>query len=369
MKIKCLKSALLSGINTVYKAVSSKTSMSILECILFEGDEDGIKLTANDMDLGIETYIDGKVEVAGKIAIEAKIIFEIIRSLPENEVTIDTNEDYLTHISCEKSNFNIIGRSPEEFAYLPELEKSNPIEISQFSLREIIKQTIFSISDNDSNKIMTGELFEIKGDSFKVVSLDGHRISVRNIVLKNSYDDKSVIVPGKTLSEISKIISGDVDKDVSIYFTENHVLFEFERTIVVSRIIEGQYFKIDQMISNDYETKFEINKKELLDSISRATLLVKEGDKKPIIFTITDNNVQLRINSTIGSMNSDIDIEKTGKDLMIGFNPKFLIDALRVIEDEKITLYMVNPKAPCIIKNDDESYLYLVLPVNFNVVN
>lgn len=369
MKIKCLKSQLLSGINTVYKAVSSKTSMSILECILFSGDENGITLTANDMELGIETVIEGQVMVAGKIAIEAKIIYDIIRSLPDSEVTIDSNEDYITHIDCEKSHFNIIGRSAEEFAYLPNVERSNPIEISQFSLKEVVKQTIFSISDNDSNKIMTGELFEIKGDNLKVVSLDGHRISVRNITLKNSYDDISAIVPGKTLSEISKIIAGDVDKDVTIFFTTNHIIFEFENTVVVSRIIEGQYFKIDQMISNDYETKIDINKKELLDSINRATLLVKEGDKKPIIFTITDNSVQLRINSTIGSMNEDIDITKTGKDIMIGFNPKFLIDALRVIDDETITLYMVNPKAPCIIKNEDVSYLYLILPVNFNIVN
>lgn len=367
MKIKCSKSSLLSGINIVMKAVPSKSSMTILECILFTSDENGIKLTANDMDLGIETYIEGEVLVAGQIAIEAKIIFDIIRSLPDDEVTIDCNEDFLTHISCGKSNFNIAGRSSEEFAYLPDVAKSNPVEISQFSLKEVIKQTLFSVSDNDTNKIMTGEYFEINNDMFKIVSLDGHRISVRNITLKNSYDEIKAIVPGKTLSEISKIIPGDVDKDVSIYFTENHVIFEFDTTTVISRLIEGDYFKIDQMISNDYETKFEINKKELLDCIQRATLLVKEGDKKPIIFTVSDENVQLKINSSIGSMDEDIDIEKSGKDIMIGFNPKFLIDALRVIDDEKITLFMVNPKAPCIIKDDENSYLYLVLPVNFTV--
>ena len=369
MKIRCLKSELLKGINIVNKAVSSKTSMSILECILFTADENGITLTANDMELGIETSIEGVVEVAGKIAIESKIIFDIIRSLPDSEVSIDVKDDFITHIDCEKSHFNIKARSAEEFAYLPDIERSNPVEISQFSLKEVIKQTIFSISDNDLNKIMTGEFFDIKGDNLKVVSLDGHRISVRNINLKNSYENTSAIVPGKTLSEISKIISGDVDKDVAIFFTTNHIIFEFDNTVVVSRKIEGQYFNIDQMISNDYETKIDINKRELLDSINRATLLVKEGDKKPIIFTINDESVQLRINSTIGSMNEDISIDKTGKDIMIGFNPKFLIDALRVIDDETISLYMVNPKAPCIIKNEDVSYLYLILPVNFNVVN
>ncbi len=366
MRIRCSQSQLINGINTVSKAVPSKTSMSILECIMFTADEEGIKLTANDMELGIETYIEGEVEVAGSVAIEAKIISNLVRSYSTEDFIIDSDDDNNVHIECGKSNIDINGRSTEEFVLLPELDKKDPIEISQFSLKEIIRQTIFSISDNDTNKIMTGELFEIKGDQFKVVSLDGHRISVRNITLKNSYDDKSVIVPGKNLLELSKIIPGDVDKDVSIYLCENHVLFEYESVKVVSRIIEGNYFKIDQMISNDYETKFDINKKNLLEVINRATLLVKEGDKKPIIFDIKDNNATLSIKSSIGSMNDDIDIEKSGKDLTIGFNPKFIIDALRVIDDETVTIYMVNPKAPCIIKNDDGSYLYLILPVNFN---
>ena len=366
MRIRCSQSQLISGINTVQKAVPSKSSMTILECILFTADENGIKLTANDMELGIETYIEGEVEVAGTIAVEAKIISNLVRSYSGDDFIIDSDEDNIVHLECGKSKIDINGRSTEEFVLLPELEQSNPIEISQFSLKELIRQTIFSISDNDTNKIMTGELFEIKNDQFKVVSLDGHRISVRNITLKNSYDDNSVIVPGKTLLELSKILPGDVDKDVSIYLCENHVIFEYESVKVVSRIIEGNYFKIDQMISNDYETKIDVSKKDLLEVISRSTLLVKEGDKKPIVFNVKDDVATLSITSTVGSMNDDIDIEKTGKDIMIGFNPKFLIDALRVIDDETVTLYMVNPKAPCIIKNDDGSYLYLILPVNFS---
>ena len=366
MKIRCSQSQLLFGINTVMKAVPSKSSMSILECILFTADENGIKLTANDMELGIETYIEGTVEVAGKIAVEAKIISNLIRSYNDEEVVIYDEDNNVVNIECGKSKLKINGRSTEEFVDLPELDKSNPIEISQFSLKELIKQTIFSISDNDTNKIMTGELFEIKDDQFKVVSLDGHRISIRKITLKNSYEDKSVIVPGKTLNELSKIIPGDVDKDVSIFLCENHVIFEYQSVKVVSRIIEGNYFKIDQMISNDYETKIDVNKSELLEVINRSTLLVKEGDKKPIVFNVSGNSVNFSITSTIGSMNEDIDIEKTGKDIIIGFNPKFIIDALRVIDDETVTLYMVNPKAPCIIKNDEDSYLYLILPVNIN---
>lgn len=231
--------------------------------------------------------------------------------------------------------------------------------MSQFTLKEVVRQTIFSISDNDNNKLMTGELFDINGEEFKIVSLDGHRISIRKIQLKNSYSPKKVVVPGKTLNEVSKILPGDADSDVTISFTEKHIVFEFDKTVVVSRLIEGEYFKIDQMLSSDYETKVRVNKKEFLSCIDRATLLVKEGDKKPIIVNITDSGMELKINSALGSMNEEIDIQKQGKDLMIGFNPKFLIDALRVIDDEEVDLYMVNPKAPCFIKNAEESYIYL----------
>ena len=176
------------------------------------------------------------------------------------------------------------------------------------------------------------------------------------------------MVPGKTLIEISKILSGEADSVVEISYTNNHIVFEFDHTIVVSRLIEGEYFRIDQMLSNDYETKVRINKKELLSCIDRATLLVKEGDKKPIIINIGDELMELKIKSQIGSMNEEIMITKEGKDLLIGFNPKFLIDALRVIDDEEVTLYLMNAKAPCFIRDDDESYIYLILPVNFNAV-
>ena len=369
MKIICSKSNLLNGVQIVSKAVPSKTTMSILECILVDTRNGEIKLTANDMELGIETIIDGEIIDKGMIALDAKIFIEIVRKLPDNDITIETNDSYKTTITCEKAKFNIIGKSGEDFSFLPEIKKDDSIIVSQFTLKEIVRQTIFSISDNDNNKLMTGELFEINEDNLKVVSLDGHRISIRKILLKNSYEYKKVVVPGKTLNEVSKILSADMDKDVSIYFTDKHILFEFDSTIVISRLIEGEYFNINHMLSSDYETKVKINKRELMDCIDRATLLVKEGDKKPVIIKISDTAMELKMNSTVGSMDEEIDITKEGKDLMIGFNPKFLIDSLRVIEDEEVNLYMVNPKAPCFIRNAEETYIYVILPVNFTTVN
>jgi len=301
----------------------------------------------------------------GIIALDANIFLEIVRKLPDNDIIIETDSSYKTTIICEKAKFTIIGKSGEDFSYLPIVERDDSIVVSQFTLKEVVRQTIFAISDNDNNKLMTGELFEIKDDVLRVVALDGFRVSIRKIQLREAYSPKKVVVPGKTLNEVSKILPGNADSFVTISFTPKHIVFEFDNTTVVSRLIEGEYFKIDQMLSNDYETKVKVNKKELLSCIDRATLLVKEGDKKPIIINFLDESMELKINSILGSMNEDIDIEKQGKDLMIGFNPKFMIDALRVIDDEEVDLYMVNSKAPCFIKNEEESYIYMILPVNF----
>lgn len=366
MKLICSKSNLLHGVNIVSKAVPTRTTMAILECILIDASANEIKLTANDMELGIETKIEGEIAERGVIALDAKIFSEIVRKLPDSDVVIETDASFKTTITCEKAKFNIVGKSGDDFSYIPYIERNEAITLSQFTLKEVIRQTIFSIADNDNNKLMTGELFEIEENHLKVVSLDGHRISIRNIELKNNYEHKKVVVPGKTLQEVSKILPGSAEEDVNMFLTDNHIVFEFDDTTVVSRLIEGEYFKIEQMLSSDYETKVKINKRELLDCIDRATLLVKEGDKKPIIMNVTDGNMELKINSFIGSMNEDIDIVKDGKDILIGFNPKFFIDALRVIDEEEVSLYMVNPKAPCFIKDDEGKFIYLILPVNFN---
>ena len=366
MKIICSKSDLVKGVGIVSKAVPSKTTMPVLECILIDASMDEIKLTANDMELGIETTIDGKIEERGILAINARIFSEIVRKLPDSDIVIESVNNSQAIITCEKAKFNIAAQSGEDFAYLPDVEKDDFITVSEYTLKEVIRQTIFSIADSDTNKMMTGELFEIEENILKVVSLDGHRISIRKIELKDSYSPKKVIVPGKTLQEISKIIGGEAESEVDISFTRNHIVFEFERTVVVSRLIEGEYFRIDQMLSSDYETKVKINKKELLNCIDRATLLIKEGDKKPIIIDIRDDSMELKIKSQAGSMDEVILCSKEGRDLLIGFNPKFLIDALRVIDDEEVDLYFMNAKAPCFIKDEAQSYIYLILPVNFN---
>lgn len=367
MKLQFQKNSLLEGINIVFKAIPSKTSMTILECVLIDASANEIKLTCNDMELAIETMVEGNILERGKIALDAKLFYEIIRKLPasESDITITSDSSYNTEIRCENAVFHIQGRDSEEFSGIPYIEKNQYISLSQFSLKEAIRQTIFSIAPNDSNKMMSGELIEIKNGTFKIVSLDGHRISIRNITLKDHYDDQKVIVPGKTLNEISRILNGDNDKEVLIFFSKNHIMFEFDDTTVVSRLIEGEYFRIDHMLSVDYQTRFRINKREFMDSIDRAIILIRDNDRKPLILDIADQNLNLKLLSSYGSMSTDIMINKVGNDLKIAFNPKFLLDALRVIDEEEVEVYMMTQKSPCYIRDAEGSYIYLILPVNF----
>ena len=245
-----------------------------------------------------------------------------------------------------------------------------PIQVvDQSAFNDLFEKKLPEFGEYSTINDLNGHVSSIIKDSINESPYDVSKYSTNSKV----YNAKPVqFKNGNIYAGIDKdsapdnIIPGNVDDDVLIYITDNHIVFDFDTTTVVSRLIEGEYFKIDQMLSTDYETKVKINKKELLSCIDRSTLLVKEGDKKPIIMNITDGNMELKINSFIGSMNEDIDITKDGKDVLIGFNPKFFIDALRVIDEEEVNLYMVNPKAPCFIKDDEGKFIYLILPVNIN---
>ena len=365
MKISAMRSDLQSSIAIALRAIPSHSTMDILQCFLLRAERGSLTITSNDMEMGIETRVSAQISEPGLIAVDAKMLSEIIRKLPESIVYIDTDDRNMVEIRCEKAQFTIPGRDGNEYESLPDPEREECVVLSQFTLKNIISQTIFAIAQNENNKLMSGELFEVNGDILKVVALDGHRIAIRKTGLKDTYSKRSCIIPGKSLLEISRIISSDIDKDVNIFLSENHVVFEIEGTRMVSSLIDGEYFNVDQMISADYETKVTVNKSELLNCVDRASLFVREGDKKPIIFEITDQEMYLSIESQLGSMNDNFEIAKEGKDLVIGFNPKFMMDALKAVDDENVTIYLINPKAPCFIKDEDESYLYLILPVNF----
>ena len=366
MKIICPRNELLAGVNTVSKAVSYKTTMDILQCILIEAYNGQIRFTANDTELGIETMVEGEIVEPGKIALESKIFSEIVKKSPDSEIVIETEENGKTNIECEQIHCSIMGKIGDDFTTLPEISQENVVEISQFHLKEMIGQTIFSISDNENNKLMTGELLKVKGDRFSLTSLDGHRISVRNMQLGQTYQDVEVIVPGKTLQEVSKILPGDAEEMVQMYITDKHILFVFGQTKVVSRLLRGKFYNIDQMLSTDYETRITVNKMDFLRCLDRASLFTRESEKKPIILKIANDRMDILITSQIGSMKEQLMLHKEGKDLVIGFNPRFLVDALRAIDEEEVSIYLINSIAPCTFRDEERTYLYLILPINVN---
>ncbi len=365
MKVICSKDSLLRAINTVSRAVPVRTTLDILKCILLQAEENELKLTANDTALGIETRIEAVVEEPGMTAIDAGLFSSIARKLPDADVMIASDRQEAIDIRCENALFHISGRGADDFIYLPTVETGESIVISQFTIREMIGQVIFSAADSETSGAMSGVYLEVLGGKIRMTALDGHRIAIRVNELRDLADQVSAIVPAKTLSDLQKIVSGDLEKDIRISFSRNHIIFEYDKTRMVSRVIDGEYFKVESMIRDIHETHLRINKKDLLNCLDRSTLLVNESDKKPVVMNITEEEMNLRLKSAIGSMDEMIPIEKEGKDIKIAFNPKLLMDALRVIDDELIDIYMVKYNYPCIIRDDQGSYIYVVLPVNF----
>ena len=365
MKLVFEKSELVKGVSIVQKAVSVRTTMNILECILIDASASSIFLTGNDLDLGIQTEVPGEIVEKGRVAIDAKLFSEYVKKLPEGQIVVETTKDNLCIISHGDNSCEIQGMSADEFSYIPEVEKVNRLTISQFQLKELINQTIFSLALNDLNPMMTGELFELMNKELRVIGLDSHRIALRKLRIEDKNDEVYAVIPGKSLKEIAGILSSENDDMVNIYFTEKHALFEFDNTKVVSRLIEGKYFNVNQMFSTDSSTRVKVNRTELIDSIERTMIFIKESDKRPVIFDIADNTMRIFVKSTKGRGMEFLNVEMEGTNLKIGFNPKFLLDALKVIDDEIITLSFVNSKSPCFIKDEEDTYLYLILPVNF----
>ena len=368
MHIICPREELQKGVSIVSKAVSNKTTMPILECILIQTKEGRILMTANDMELGIETEIHGIIEDNGRIAIDAKIFSEIVRRLPDNDVSIETDGTDSVKIQCEKINFTIPGKNADEFTFLPEVERLNCVTLSQFTLKEIIRQTIFSISDNENNKMMAGELLEINGNNLRIVSLDGHRISIRKIVLKDSYDSIKVVVPGKTLNEVNKILL-DSFEPVKIGISKNQALFEMDNCKIVTRILDGEFLKYSSVIPESWETRIRVKKSVLQDCFERISLIssssIEKEKKYPVRVAVDIGKLTISCTNQTGDAKEEIYLTTEGKNLEAGFNPKYFLDALRNIYDDEIFVNFGTSISPCIIRPVEEEgdYTYMILPI------
>lgn len=366
MKFHCDKNKLADGLNTALKAVSSRSTLPILQSFLLKSQKGELKCIGNDLEMGIEVTIPASIEEEGMIAVNARMFFEIIRKMPDGEITI-SSEGSTVKIASAHSEFNINAEDSKEFIMLPQVERNNPLVLSQGILKKKISQTIFSISLDDNRKVLQGELFDIIDNRLNLVAIDGYRISIQTMNLKVNFPETSVIIPGKTLSEVQKILSSEETEEVSIYFTDKHVLFEIEQTIVVSRIIEGSFPKYMQMFSEDFKTSVEVNRHQLLYGIERAALLARESKKAPVKLELKDGNLIITSNTELGTVYEEIQIEQIGDNLVIAFNPRYLMEALKVIEEETVNLRLTISSNPCIIKpsinQENQDYKYLILPI------
>lgn len=363
MKIICSQKTLSSSINIVQKAVSTKTTLPVLKGILLETEGDRLKLVGTDLELGIESYINAQIIKPGSVVISSRILGEIIRKLPDSEVEITVDEENNALIKCENSEFTLIGQSALEFPELPEIEKDNRYTIPQDLLKNMIKQTTFATAIDETRPILTGVLMEIANETISMVALDGYRLALRQGGIKNSTWNKAVI-PGKTLNEVLKVLAEEDNSNVDIYFTDKQVLFNMENTRVISRLLEGEFINYRQIIPNNHKSRLKVNTRSLSDSIERASLMAKEGKNNLIKFSIKDEKMTISSNSEIGKVLEDLFIELEGNDIEIGFNSKYFLDALRVIDSEEIYLDFTTNVSPCIIKPvDHNNYTYLVLPV------
>ncbi len=364
MNIICNKNTLNDAIASVSKAVSSHSNFPILEGILIKADLEGkITLVSNDMEMGIEATTEARVIKPGQAVLNAKMLGNIIKTLPSEEVYIETNEINFCTIKSGNSKFEIMGLNPLDFPELPDVCHEYSVKIDSKSLKEMISKTIFCTSLSENRPVLKGCLVEIEGKVIKMIATDGFRMAVRKYHLENEYPEKKFIVPAKTLSEITKIIKDD-DSMVEINCTSKNAVFIFENCKIVTRLIEGEYIKYESALYEDGEIEFNCPLYELFDSVYRASLIINgNSNDAPIKLNIKENNINVSCETIIGKVDDNISVETGNAELEIGFFNEFLLDVLRACDDENVRVKFrknINPMIVTPVEGD--KYLYLLLP-------
>ena len=362
MKLICSKEYLLDGINIVQKAVSAKTTLQILEGILLEA-EDTLKLTGNDLEIGIECLVEADIKEKGTIVLNSRMFGEIIRKLPNSDVLIEVKQNNMVIIECENSHFELKGLPSSGFPALPTIEKQNSFSIPQKVLRDMIKQTIFAISIDENRPTLTGSLFEYDGNILTIVSIDGFRLALRKSEIAGGEQAFSVIIPGKTLNEISKILQ-PVDESAIVSTSKNQILFDLGNCKIVSRLLEGEFMNYKNVIPTEFGTTTQIDTKNLTSSFERASLITMDEKKYPVKLAIDDESLIISSNTEIGAVREEIKVDLNGSRLEIGFNPKYFIDALKAIDEEMININFTSSIGPSTITPiDGNNFIYMILPV------
>lgn len=364
MKFSCEKALLQAAISTTSRAVSPKSSIPALEGILLEAGSD-LRLTGYNLETGIRTIVPADIREEGTLVLGARLFGEIVRKLPDDIVTFQS-ENYMVNIKCGMSEFNILGTDPEEFPELPTVEYQNSLILPQSRLKAMISQTLFAVSDNESRPIHTGSLFEVDGNGLTIVSVDGYRLALRHEAIdkKEGAETFSFVVPGAALSEVEKICS-DVDEPASVTQGARHVMFKVGDTMLVSRRLEGEFLAYRQAIPRNNTIHVEGDTRALLSSIDRVSLIISDKLKSPLRCVFDSNLLKISTKTAIGDAYDECPLSGDGSGLEIGFNNKYLMDALKAAPADKVRLELTTGVSPCVIlpTEGEENFLYMVLPV------
>jgi len=363
MNFNCTKTELLEAVSAVQRAVSNKNIFTVLEGILITANDNKIILRGNDMEKGIEYTIDGSVENKGSVIVNSRIFGDIARKMPNGNISINVDESYNVKIDSGNIHMDIKGMDPEGFPEIPEVNKENSIEIDQEFLKEMIRQVIFSVGSDDSKPIFKGALIESQENSLNMVSLDGYRMSIRRESLLGTKEGMNVVVPGKALAEVMRLLKND-DEKVNIYYENSQILFEMGNCKLVSNLLQGEYLNYRSIYqSQKFDTEIIVDKENILESVDRAMLVITEDRKSPVLMTIEDESLIINSKTELGAVKEKLNIEKTGHDISISFNPKFLIDVFKTVNDEKLKISFAGENICIIEPVIGEEFLYVVLPV------
>ena len=367
MNFICEKETILKAINSVINGVASKTTMPILEGILIQTNEDEIKLTSYDLEIGIEYVINAKIKEQGNTVVNATMFSEIIRKLPNKEIQISINDNNLLEIECEGSLYKLATMNPDEFPELPRINVENSVEIEQTILKNMIRKTIFAVSTEENRPIFTGCLFEIVDNKLNVVAVDGYRLAIKSNNINEKTNNFSSVIPGKTLNEVNKIMSDSFDT-VKIGIAKNQALFEMENCKIVTRLLDGEFLKYQNAIPNNWETRIKVNKNEIQNCFERIILIsassIEKEKKYPVKINIEVGKIIISCANQTGDAKEEIYPETEGKELEIGFNPRFFLDALKAIDDEEVYIEFGTNRSPCVITPIEEGdYKYMILPI------
>lgn len=362
MKLICEKSKLQDAISIAQKAITGKSTMPVLEGLYIEAVNNSLTLIGSDIDLSIETKTEARVLEPGKIVVDSRILGEIIRKLPNDDVSIETLEGNIIQITCQKSVFNLVHMNAEDYPTLPQIDENIVLSIDQPILKNMIRGTIFATAQDETRPILQGVLFEAANNKLNLVALDGYRLAVRTEYIESD-DSINVVIPGKTLNEVSKILE-DTDAKVNITFTPNHILFNLGETKIISRLLEGEFIKYSSLLPEDHKLLVTVDRQEFLNGIERASLMAKDGNSNLIKLDIQEENIIISSNSQLGKVREEVSTDMQGEPLQIAFNSKYLLDVIKIMESNEITLELNTSVTPCVIKNKDlQNCKYLVLPV------